>query len=85
MMNSFVRRILNFSPLLPDLAVSAAGCFALMRGFRLVATENDDSDTAASVRAAGTSRKPFAGIGAALFLSAFVASEAAATIVALRR
>jgi len=56
-----------------------------MRSFRTVAMEKNESDTAASVRAAGTSRKPFAGIGAALFLSAFVASEAAATIVALRR
>ena len=84
-MNSFVRRILNFSPLLPDLAVSAAGCFALMRGFRLVATENDDSDTAASVRAAGTPRKQLAGIGAALFLLAFIAIEALMTIGALRR
>jgi len=85
MMKSFVRRILNFSPLLPDLAVSAAGCFALMRGFRLVATENDGSGTAASARAAGTPSKQLAGIGAALFLLAFIAIEALTTIGALRR
>jgi hypothetical protein len=37
------------------------------------------------MRADGKSTKPLEGIGAALFLLAFVASEAAATIVALRR
>jgi hypothetical protein len=56
-----------------------------MRGFRLLAIEENGSVTAGSIRAAGTPRKQLAGIGAALFLLAFVASEAAATIVALRR
>jgi hypothetical protein len=37
------------------------------------------------MRADGRSTKPLAGIGAALFLLAFVASETAATIVAFRR
>jgi hypothetical protein len=36
------------------------------------------------MRADGRSTKPLAGIGAALFLLAFVASEAAATVVSLR-
>jgi hypothetical protein len=85
MMNSLIRHILKPLPLLRDLAVSATGCFALMRGFRLVATEDDGSDSAASARAAGTPRKQLAGIGAALILLAFVASEALATIGALRR
>ena len=85
MMSSHIRRILKPRLLMGDMAVCATGTFALMRSFRTVAMDQNESDTAASVRAAGTSRKPFAGIGAALFLSAFVASEAAATIVALRR
>ena len=84
-MNSFARSILKFPPLLLDLAVSATGSFALMRGFRLAAIEEKGSDTAACDRVAGTPSKQLAGIGAALFLLAFVASEAAATIVALRR
>jgi hypothetical protein len=37
------------------------------------------------MRTDGKSTKPFEGIGAALFLLAFVASEAGATLVALRR
>jgi hypothetical protein len=56
-----------------------------MRGFRLLAMEEKGSGTAGSVGAVGTPRRQWAGIGAALFLLAFVASEAAATIVALRR
>jgi hypothetical protein len=55
-----------------------------MRGFRLVAMKKNESDTAEPVRAAGTPRGQLAGIGAALFLLAFVASEAAAAVVALR-
>jgi hypothetical protein len=85
MMSRFIRRMLKFGPFMGDLAVSAAGCFALMRGFRLLTIEEKGSGTAGSVRAAGTPRKQLAGIGAALFLLAFVASEAAATVVALRR
>ena len=84
-MSRFIRRMLKLGPFMGDLAVSAAGCFALMRGFRLLAIEEEGSDTAGSVRAAGTPRKQLAGIGAALFLLAFVASEAAATFVAVRR
>jgi hypothetical protein len=85
MMSPFIRRISKLGPFMGDLAASAAGCFALMRGFRLLAIGEEGSGTAGSVRAAGTPRKQLAGIGAALFLLAFVASEAAATIVALRR
>jgi len=85
MMNGHKRRILKLGLLIGDLVVCANGCFALVRIFRRVAIEKDESDTTASVRTASTPRKAFAGIGAALFLLAFVASEAAATIVALRR
>ena len=85
MMSHFIRRMLMLGPFMGNLAMSATGCFALTRGFRLLATEEKGSDTAGSIRAAGTPRRQLAGIGAALFLLAFVASEAAATIVALRR
>ena len=85
MMNSFAHRVLKIPRLWLDLVVCAAGCFALVCGFRLLAMGEKGSDTAGSVRAVGAPRKQLAGIGAALFLLAFVASEAAATIVALRR
>ena len=84
-MNSFMRRILKLGPFMGDLAVSAAGCLAFMRGLRRPAIEENGSDTAGSVRATGTPRKQFAGMGAVLFPVSFVASEAAATVVALRR
>jgi len=85
MMSHFLGRMLKLGPFMGDLAVSATGCFTLTRGFRLLAIKEKGSNTAGSVRDAGTPRKQLAGIGAALFLLAFVASEAAATIVALRR
>jgi len=84
-MSRFMRRILKLGPIMGDVALSSVGCFAMMRGFRLLAVGEKGSDTTGSARAAGTPRKHLAGIGAALFLLAFVASEAAATIVALRR
>jgi len=83
-MSSLVRRVSKLGPLMGDLVVSAAGCFAFMRGFRLVAMDKEESDAGAAPRADGRSPKLLAGIGAALFLLAFVASEALATIGALR-
>jgi hypothetical protein len=79
-MSSFGRRVSEPGSFMGDLVLSAAGCFVFMRGFRLVAMRNEGSDTGSSMRAAGRSTKPLAGIGAALFLLAFVASEALATI-----
>ena len=84
MMSSYIRRIRKLGPLMGEIVVSATGCFAWMRGFRLVAIKKNESDMAEPVRAAGTPRGQLAGIGAALFLLAFVASEAAAAVVALR-
>jgi len=55
-----------------------------MRGFRVVAMGQERPDARSSVRADDRSTKPLAGIGAAVFLLAFVASEAAAAVVALR-
>jgi hypothetical protein len=44
---------------------------------------NERSETGASIQAVGTAGKKLAGIGAALFLLAFVTSEALATVRAL--
>jgi len=85
MMSRHIHRILKFGLLMGDMVVCATGCFAFMRSFRMVAIEKNELDTAEPVRAAGDPRWPFAGIGAALFLLLFVVSEAAATIVVLRR
>jgi len=84
-MSSHIRRILKPRLLMGDKAVCATGTFASMRSLRMVAMGHERPDARSSMRADGRSTKPFAGIGAALFLLAFVASEAAATIVALRR
>ncbi len=84
MMSTYMRRILKLGLLMGDMAVSATGCFALMRGFRVVAMGQERPDARSSMRADGRSTRPFAGIGAALFLLAFAASEAAAAVVAFR-
>ena len=85
MMSSLMRRMRQFGPLMRDMAVSGAGCFVFTHGFRMVVMGQEKPDARASKRTDGLSTKPFAGTGAALFLFAFVLSEAAATIVALRR
>ena len=82
MTSSHVRRILKLGLLVEDMVVSAAGCFVFMPGFRVVAGGQERPDGKSSMRAHDT--KPLAGIGAALFLLAFVVSEAAATVVSLR-
>jgi hypothetical protein len=85
MMNFFAGRILKFGPLTRDLFVSAAGCFAFTRCFRLIAVGKEGSDARPSIYVAGRFHQSLAGTGAALFLLAFVASEALATIRALGR
>lgn len=85
MMNSFTGRILKLGPLMRDLLVSAAGSFAFTRCFRLIAKGQEGSDTRALIRVVSASHKPLAGIGAALFLLAFVTSEALAAIRAFGR
>ena len=84
MLNFFVKRTLKLGSIMSDLFLSTAGCFAFTRGFRLVAIGREGLDAVGSIPISGASRKPLAGIGAALFLLAFVASEALATIGALR-
>ena len=85
MMNSFPGCILKLRPLSRDLFVSAAGSFAFTRCLRPIAIGKEGSETGSSICVAGRSRKPLAGIGAALFLLAFVTSEALATMRALSR
>jgi hypothetical protein len=85
MMSRLIRRILKIGPFIADVVMSGAGCFVFTRGFRVAAMGQERPDTRSSMRAGGKSTTPLEGIGAALFLLAFVASEAAATIVAFRR
>ena len=85
MNSSFIRRILKLGPLMRDMVVSATRVLRIDAGLPAVAMEQRSSDTRSSMRVDGRSGKPLAGIGAALFLLAFVASEAAATVVALHR
>jgi hypothetical protein len=49
MMSRFICRLLKFQPLLWNLCAAAVGCFAFMRGFRLVALEKEESDAASSI------------------------------------
>lgn len=83
MMNQLAHRLLKPVPLIWDILLSAAGCFVFMRYSRLRAIGEEGSDAESSALAEGRARKPLAGIGAALFLLAFVTSEALATIRAL--
>jgi hypothetical protein len=85
MIASYIRRILKLRPLMGDMVVSATGCFALTRGFRLVASRQERPGARSFLRADGRSTIPLTGFGAAIFLLAFVASEAAATILAFHR
>jgi hypothetical protein len=85
MNNTYILGILQLRPLMEYLAVFAIGCFVFIRGFRTVAMGQGRPDTRSSMRVDGRSGKPLAGFGAAHFLLAFVASEAAATIVGLHR
>jgi len=85
MTNTFVRRISKRSQPLWDLVVSSVGGCAFIGGLRPLAIRKDGSGTRSFSRIDGSPRKPLAGIGAALFLLAFVASEALATISAFRR
>ena len=85
MMSTYMRRIRKLGPLVWGMVASATGCFALIGGFLVAATGQEKPDARSSMRADAKSIKPLEGIGVALFLLAFVASEAGATIVAFRR
>jgi hypothetical protein len=68
-----------------DLCVSAPGCLVFTRGFRQIEAGKEGFGTRSSVSVATPSRIPSAGIGAAVFLLAFIACEALAMISTLRR
>jgi len=84
MMSTLTYRIRTLGPLMGDIAASATGSFSLMHSFGLVASGQEGPDAKLSVRTDRRSAKQFVGIGAALFILAFIASEAAATVVAFR-
>jgi len=84
-MNFLVERILKFGSPLSVVLASIAGCFVLMRGTCLIASESDGSDSSASMCTDGRLGKPLAGLSAALFLTAFVTSEALVMIRAFCR
>jgi hypothetical protein len=83
-MSIFFRRIVRLGPSLGNLVVSAAGGLIFMGGNRLIALAQEEPDAGSATRAADRSPKRSMGIDAAVFLLAFVASEALAMICALR-
>jgi hypothetical protein len=85
MMNRFVRRVLELGSQMSRLLASAAGCFVFARGFRLVAMGEERSVPVTSNSVDGAPLRPLAGIDAALFLLAFVTSEALLMIRVLCR
>jgi hypothetical protein len=56
-----------------------------MHGFRLVESGKEEPDTRSSVSVATPSHSRLPGIGAAVFLLVFIASEAFAVVSTLRR
>jgi hypothetical protein len=82
-MSSFIRRIVGLGPSVGNLVVSAVGGFIFMRGIRLIAMEQEGLDAGLSMRSDDRSPKTSAEIDATIFLLAFVASAAMATIDAL--
>ena len=80
MINTFARRTSKRLRPLWDLMISAVGGFAFIGGLSPFAIGNSESSAASSTHAAVASRGALAGVGAELFLLAFIASEALATI-----
>jgi hypothetical protein len=85
MMSLFVSRILRFGSLLSFLLMSGAGWLVFIRSSRLGAVEREGSDAEATISGGGRSSKRLVGISAALFLMAFVTSEALVMIRAFCR
>jgi hypothetical protein len=76
MMSCCVDRIPKLGSLVGNLCATAIGGFVFLRGFRLVAAENEESAAESPLPVDGTPGKSLAGIGAALLLLAFVTNEA---------
>ena len=85
MMNMLIRRISILSQPMWNVIVSAVGGFVFIQGLRPFAVRCSGSGTAASLFAAATSSKLLAGSSAAVFLLAFIASEAMVAIRAFCR
>ena len=83
-MNWIVRSTIKLGFFAWDLSMAAAGCLVLVRGSYRVAREKEGPDTMTSTLTADSFFKPFAGIGIALFLLIFIASEAVTTVRAFR-
>jgi len=87
MMSHFLRlrRILRFGPIMGYLIASAFGSFAFTGGFKLIAKDGEELDVESPSLVVGRSPKLWVGMDAALFLMAFITSEALMTILALHR
>jgi len=84
-MNWMVRNALKFGYSLWELALSVAGGFMFVRGSRYVERAGELPSPSSSMRFAEPRLQPFAGIGIALFLLAFIGGEAVMTVRAFRR
>jgi hypothetical protein len=85
MMNRFECRILKLGTLVGNLCATAVGGFVFLRGFRLVASEEEELAARSSIRGDGTPGKHAASSGAALFLLTFATSEALVMIWSISR
>jgi hypothetical protein len=85
MISHILGRISKLGPIMGSLVTSAVGCFVVRPGFRLGAMDEEGLDREVPGLADGRSLGLSIGIGAAIFLMVFIASEALATIAALRR
>lgn len=85
MMSHIRRGISRLGTHVGYLIASGTGSFVFTNGFRLVARDDEESDTESPANVNGKSQRRMAGIGAAIFLLIFVTSEALAAVVALRR
>jgi hypothetical protein len=85
MLSHLLRSTRKVGLIMGYLVASAAGCFVFARGFQLIAKDGEGADKGLPSRVVGRSPKLWAGMDAALFLMAFITSEALMTIMALRR
>ena len=85
MITHILGRISKLGPIMANLVASAIGCFVFRPGFRLFAMDGEGSDRELPMQTADRSRGLSIGIGAAIFLMIFIASEALATVAAFRR
>jgi len=83
-MSDLHNRTLKMGLAIGQMVASVAGCFMFTRGFQLIAMDETGSNTSSPPRVVNRSPRLWAGMDAALFLMAFVASEALITIMALR-